>query len=103
MLNEKVLLLLKKIPKGKVTTYAELAKAAGTSPRAVGAILRSNKHPEQYPCYKVVKTSGDVGGYCGIARSKKKIALLERDGIEVRDGKIYLRKYFHSFHRVGKS
>ena len=96
----KVYLLLKKIPRGKVTTYGALAKACNTSPRAVGALMRSNKHPETYPCYKVVSSSGRIGGYCGSVRGKnvgKKISLLRRDGIVVTNDKIDLRKYGHAF------
>lgn len=94
-----VLMLLKKIPKGKVTTYKELARAAKTSPRAVGAILRNNKYPQRYPCYKVVRSSGEIGGYCGSAKKNvaKKVTLLRRDGIVVRRGKIGIKKYLYRF------
>src|SRR3989338_8056437 len=96
----KVYLLLRKIPRGKVTTYGTLAKACNTSPRAVGALMRFNKHPETYPCYKVVSSSGKVGGYCGQAKGRKvdqKISLLKRDGVVVSNGKINLKKYVHAF------
>jgi len=44
--ESRVLELCKKIPRGKITTYAELAKAAGKprAARAVGAIMRANKN-----------------------------------------------------------
>ena len=93
------LLLLKKIPKGKVTTYGELAKECNTSPRAVGSIMRGNQHPEEYPCYKVVSASGNIGGYCGQTKGKMivtKINLLKKDGIEIKNGKID-KKYFYKF------
>lgn len=95
----KVYLLLKRIPRGKVATYGALAKACNTSPRAVGALMRSNRHPETYPCYKIVKSTGDVGGYCGSAQKdmEKKISLLKKDGIAITNGKIDLRKYGHAF------
>ncbi|MBI4162654.1 MAG: MGMT family protein [Candidatus Aenigmarchaeota archaeon] len=96
----KAIILLKKIPKGKVTTYGELARAAKTSSRAVGSIMRSNKHPEEYPCYKVIASDGSLGGYCGAvsgASLKKKIQLLKKDGIELKNGKIDLNKYLHKF------
>lgn len=91
----KALLLLKKIPTGRVTTYKELAKKCNTSPRAVGQILKNNKHPEKFPCYKVVLSCGKIGGYNrGV---NKKILLLSRDGIVVRRGKIDIKKYFYRF------
>jgi len=102
--------LLRKIPKGKVTTYGALAKAFNNtaearsaslrlSPRAVGQIMRNNKEPGKYPCYKVIKSDGSVGGYCGKTSGKEvneKIRKLEKDGILVKNGKID-EKYFYFF------
>lgn len=83
--------ILKKIPRGKVTTYKHLAKAVGSRPRAIGKMLNSNKNSD-YPCYKVVKSDGSLGGYnSGIERKKE---LLEREGIRVEKGKIDLGEYF---------
>jgi len=86
--------ILMRIPKGKVSTYKELAKKLGTNPRAAGAMLRANRN-SKYPCYKIVMSSGRVGGYNRSVR--KKIELLKKDGIEVRNGRINLEKYFYSF------
>lgn len=96
----KAILLLKKIPCGKVTTYGGLAKAVGSSPRAIGQVMRRNEHPETYPCYKVVSSSGNIHGYDGClkgAKVSKKIGLLRKDGIEIRNNKIDLSKYLHKF------
>lgn len=96
----RVLTLLKKIPKGKITTYAEIAKALQVnSPRAVGQALKRNDHPEIFPCYKVVRSDGTVGGYGGNdpENIKKKILLLKKDGIEIRKGKIDLKEYVFKF------
>ena len=95
----KPLLLLRRIPKGRVVTYGELARAAGTSPRAVGQIMRHNPDPVSYPCYKVISSDGSIGGYCGSTsgrNKKRKIALLKRDGIEVKNGRV-LKKHFYVF------
>ena len=92
--------MLTKIPRGKVTTYKALAKATNSSPRAVGQIMRNNKHPELYPCYKVVKSSGEIGGYDGCVKGEKvnrKIRLLKKDGVEILKGRIDLRRFKHSF------
>ena len=95
----KAIVLLKKIPKGKVSTYTELAKATKTSPRAIGSVMRSNNHPKEYPCYKIVKSTGEIGGYGGSDKKqiRKKINLLKKDGIEVKNGKIDLDKYLYKF------
>lgn len=86
MLSEKILIYLTKIPKGKITTYGLLAKRFNTSPRAIGKIMNSNKHPDKYPCYKVIMSDGSLGGYgLGI---KKKINLLKKDNIKIKNNKI---------------
>jgi O-6-methylguanine DNA methyltransferase len=100
MSSRKVLELLRKIPRGEVTTYGALAKAAHTSPRAVGAIMRRNKDPIRYPCYKVVHADGRLGGYCGKTSGpaiKRKMALVKKDGIAVENGKIDLEKHLYKF------
>lgn len=82
----KVYRLLPKIPKGKVSTYAALAKAVDLNPRVIGMILNKNQEPRKYPCYKIIKNRGDLGGYGdGI---KKKIKLLKNDGIVIKNNKI---------------
>ncbi len=62
--REKVLEIVKKIPKGKTLTYAQVAKFAGSprAYRAVGNILNKNHNPK-IPCHRVVRSDGDVGGY----------------------------------------
>lgn len=92
----KALLLLKKMPKGKVTSYKILAKLCKTSPRAIGKIMKTNPHPEEYPCYKVVGDDGSLVGYSGKGGIETKIKLLKRDGIEIVSGKID-EKYFYEF------
>lgn len=98
MLAEKIFSLVRQIPRGKVTTYAEIARAAGSKKlaRAVGRILSKNHKPNEIPCHRVVMSNGKVGGYkWGVA---EKIKLLRREGVEVRGGKIVeLEKYLHRF------
>ena len=99
-LSESCYSLLKKIPKGKVITYKELAIALNTKAyRAIGQILKKNKNPETIPCYKVIKTDGNIGGYCGSSQKNinKKIKLLKKDGIKIENNKINLDKYLYKF------
>src|SRR3989338_10963520 len=99
---QKALLLLRKIPKGKVTTYDALAKATRSSPRAIGQIMRTNPRPDLYPCYKVVRSDGSIGGYAGCIKGgkiSKKVALLKKDGIKIEKGKIDLRRFRASLRR----
>ncbi len=62
--RQKVLKIVSKIPKGETLTYKEVARKAG-SPRAfraVGNVLNKNYNPK-IPCHRVIKSSGEVGGY----------------------------------------
>jgi methylated-DNA-[protein]-cysteine S-methyltransferase len=88
---DRVYSLCKKIPKGKVSTYGTLAKALNSSPRAVGQALRCNPYAPIVPCHRVVSANGSIGGFMGNTKGKsiqKKIALLESEGIQIREGKI---------------
>jgi methylated-DNA-[protein]-cysteine S-methyltransferase len=87
MFNKKVLDLLKKIPKGKITTYKEIANALNTKAyRAVGSALNKNPHHIIVPCHRVVNSNGNLGGF-GLG-AEKKIELLEQEGVKVKEGKI---------------
>jgi methylated-DNA-[protein]-cysteine S-methyltransferase len=97
--NEKIYLLLKKVPKGRVTTYKILAEKLGTKAyRAVGQAMRRNPYSPQVPCHRVVCSSGFIGGFSGSIEPnsrevRKKITLLKSEGVEVRNNKINLNKF----------
>ncbi len=94
--NEKCYDVLKKVPKGKVTTYSELAHAVGTKAYfAVGNAMNKNPYAPKVPCHRVVKSSGDVGGFS--SGVKNKIKMLKSEGIEIENGKIDLNKFLHKF------
>lgn len=96
-MRQKIMELLLQIPKGRVTTYQELARAAGTGPRAVGSVMRSNRQPDFYPCYKVISATGHVGEYSGPGGVQEKIRRLRADGIEVINGRVGLERFLHRF------
>ena len=89
--------LLLKIPKGKVTSYNEIAKKLGVWPRHAGRIVGSNPDGDKYPCYKVVYSNGGIGGYGGSdpRKIKEKIRRLKKDGIEIKNGRIPKRFFFY--------
>ena len=95
--NEKCYAVLKKVPKGKVTTYGELAKAVGSpkAARAVGNAMNKNPYAPKVPCHRVVGSDGSMTGFAsGI---KDKIKMLEEEGIKVENEKINLEKYLYKF------
>lgn len=80
---DKVRAIVRKIPKGKTMTYAEVARRAGNpkAARAVGAVMRSNYDPE-IPCHRVIKSDGTLGSYNrGGPAAKQRILQRERRGI----------------------
>ena len=89
--------LLLQIPKGKVTTYREIAHALGTKAyRAVGQAMNRNPNLMKVPCHRVIKTNGEVGGYAG--GLSRKIELLRQEGVDVTEsGRIDLSKFLYSF------
>ncbi len=101
--TKKVLEVVKKIPKGRLMTYSQVAKGAGSprAYRAVGTILRINYRESQkqlpmtefqpVPCHRVIRSDGKVGEYAlGI---KKKEALLEKEGHVIDEHKIKLPNF----------
>ena len=72
--TEKVYEVVKKIPKGKVLTYKEVASRAGNvkASRAVGNILNKN-HDPKIPCHRVIRSDGGLGGYNRGPDKKKRI------------------------------
>ena len=64
--NQKIYSLLKKVPKGKITTYKILAEALDTKAyRAVGQAMRNNPYAPEVPCHRVVSSDGSIGGFSG--------------------------------------
>lgn len=87
-LDKKIYKKLLEVPKGKITTYGELAKAVGlkNGQRAVGKIMNNNPYPVIIPCHRVVKSDGKVGGYA--YGEEIKSDMLTREGIVIKNGKI---------------
>ena len=96
---EQVYDFVKTIPKGKVTTYGDIARAIGAprSAKFVGFALHQNPDPEQIPCYKVVNRRGELASAFVFGGIEVQKALLEEDGIQVVDNKVDLKKYRYEF------
>ena len=80
--REKVLNIVRKIPKGGSMTYKQVATKAGNqnAARAVGAIMRTNYDPT-VPCHRVIHTSGAIGNYNRGGPSRKKEILMSEDAL----------------------
>ena len=87
-LDKKIYKKLLEVPKGKITTYGELAKAVGlkNGQRAVGKIMNKNPYPVIIPCHRVVKSDGKIGGYA--YGEEIKSDMLSKEGITIKNGKI---------------
>ena len=98
--DEKCYDVLRKVPKGKVTTYKMIADKLGSKAyRAVGRAMNKNPHgfPSggDVPCHRVVGSNGDLVGFAhGL---KKKEEMLKKEGVEIKNGKIDLKKFGHKF------
>ena len=86
---------VKKIPKGKVATYADVAEMAGDRKmaRAVGNTLHKNPDPSTIPCHRVVNSKGELAGEYAFGGAWKQAQILESEGVEVIEGKVNLEKY----------
>ena len=93
---EKIYEVVKQIPRGKVSTYGQVAMMAGNPrwARVVGYALHNNPDPKNIPCYRVVNREGKVATGFAFGGGKTQRELLEKDGIIFEpDGHIDLDKY----------
>lgn len=81
---QKVFEIVKKIPRGKVLTYQEVARRAGNpkASRAVGNILHRNEDLK-IPCHRVIRSDWKPGGYNGLIKNKKKVDILRKEGVAI--------------------
>ncbi|PSN63189.1 DNA binding methylated-DNA--cysteine S-methyltransferase [Corynespora cassiicola Philippines] len=85
----RVYTLLQQIPPGRICSYAALARALGSSPRAVGGALRNNPFAPEVPCHRCIASTGFIGGFKGDwekvpsgQNQESKLELLKGEGVE---------------------
>ena len=94
--NESCYKILRKVPRGKVTTYSNVAKALRSKAyRAVGNAMNKNPYSPEVPCHRVIKSNGEVGGFA--SGTRKKISMLRKEDVKIEKGKIDLKKYLYKF------
>jgi len=91
--------VIEKIPKGKITSYSEIARFLHTrAVRAVGSAVGKNPNAPEVPCHRVVRADGTIGHYSGGEGTPTKIRLLAEEGVVVREGKVVdFEKLYWSF------
>ena len=88
MFKDRVYAVVKKIPKGRISTYKIVARKLKTKAyRAIGNVLAKNRDKE-VPCHRVIKSNGELGGFRGKLNNKEKIRLLRKEGIKIKNNRI---------------
>ena len=92
---ERIYEVVKKIPRGRVASYGQIAALAGNPrwARVVGYALHVNPDPETIPCYRVVNREGRLSesfAFGGVNRQKQ---LLEQEGVEIKDNCVDMERF----------
>ena len=87
--------IVRRIPRGKVATYGQIAMLAGNPhwSRVVGYALHVNPEPGVIPCHRVVNRNGEPSTAFAFGGINEQIFLLEDEGVEITDGRVDLAKY----------
>jgi methylated-DNA-[protein]-cysteine S-methyltransferase len=93
-----VYVLVQLIPAGFVSSYGDIAKVLGISPRLVAWCLSRNKNLVVVPCHRIVHSNGELGGYSGPGVEFKR-KLLELEGVSLCGNRVS-RGSFVSLHRL---
>lgn len=85
IVKELILALTQLVPIGNVTTYSSIACLLNIHPRIVALMLKKNKRPIIYPCHRVIRSDGYVGGYTllGKRADSVKEKLLTLEGVPI--------------------
>lgn len=92
---EKIYDVVKKIPKGNVATYGQVAALAGNRrwARVVGYALHVNPDTGTIPCHRVVTKEGKVSSAFAFGGANRQIELLEAEGVRFQDGHVIMEEY----------
>ena len=93
---ETVYEIVKQIPRGKVLSYGQIARAAGfpRKAREVGWALHVNPDPEHSPCHRVVNREGRVSPAFVFGGENMQVALLKSEGVEFDENGLVKRSFF---------
>lgn len=93
--NQRVYEILRNVPRGKVTTYGDIARLLGSprSARQVGWALHANPQPFVNPCHRVVFKDGSLSPAFAFGGADVQAILLEDEGVRVENGKVDMSIY----------
>lgn len=89
--------LVRQIPKGKVSTYGDIARVADINPRYVGYILHCNPYPGDVPCHRVINAQGKVAATFAFGGGDSQQRLLEAEGVSFCKDRVDLGKNRFTF------
>ena len=91
----KIYEVVRRIPRGRVASYGQVAALAGNRrwARVVGYALHVNPDPEGIPCYRVVTKDGRVSEAFAFGGGNRQIELLQADGVEFTDGRVDMQRF----------
>jgi len=94
LFSKRVIEIIQKIPAGKIATYGQIATLAGNNKaaRQISRILHSSSDKYDLPWHRVINSQGKISMRSGDGLEMQK-AMLESEGIQVINGRIYLKKY----------
>lgn len=92
---DKIYEVVKRIPKGKVATYGQVAILAGNKhwARVVGYALHVNPDPQNIPCYRVVTKEGRASKAFAFGGQNRQIELLKAEGVEFLGECVIMEKF----------
>jgi alkylated DNA nucleotide flippase Atl1 len=84
--------LVASIPPGRVSTYGDIADAAGlSSPRIVAWVMRTDS--SDLPWHRVIRASGKPAPHL----ATRQLERLRAEGVLANDGRVPLREVRHQF------
>ena len=93
--HQRVWAVTARVPRGRVVTYGDLAKAVGGPTfrgyRAVGHAMNRNPYAPQVPCHRVVGSDGRLTGFASGLEAKRQ--LLESEGVTIVSDRVDLKRH----------
>lgn len=92
---QRILAAVKRIPKGRVSTYGNVADVAGLPRRArlVGTVLRQTPATKKLPWFRVINAAGRISFPADSDAYERQRAHLEAEGLSLIRGRVDLKRY----------